>query len=67
MYENIVFIKDAILYDTTDRCSKQYRCANEMWLLSVFELTYRVITNICINYSGNGRIIIYGIDGPNNT
>ena len=30
MYENNLFIKDDIVYDTTFECSKQYRYSNEM-------------------------------------
>ena len=33
IYENNLFIKDGIIYDTTDGCNKQYRCENSMWLL----------------------------------
>ena len=43
MYENNLFIKDGIIYDTTYGCSKQYRCENATWLLYVFEFAYRVI------------------------
>ena len=37
MYENNLFIKDGIIYDTTYGCSKQYRCENKMRILSVLE------------------------------
>ena len=45
MYEDF-FINYGIIYDTTDGCSKQYRCSNALWLLSVLEFTYRVIIDI---------------------
>ena len=32
IYENNLFIKDGIIYDTTYGCIKQYRCENEMYL-----------------------------------
>ena len=35
MYENNLFIKYGMINYTTDGCIKQYRFANEMWLLSV--------------------------------
>ena len=50
-------------YIYQDGCSKQYRCANEMWILSVLEFTYRVTIYRRINAPGYGRIKIYGING----
>ena len=39
MYEENMFIKDGIVCDTTDGCSKQYRCENLLWILSVLSFT----------------------------
>ena len=64
MYENTFFIKDGIMYDTIYVCSKQYRYANAMWLLSVLAFTYKVIIDICIDSPGNVRI---RIDGSENS
>ena len=61
--QNNFFIKDGIIYETTDRCFKQYKCTNEMWLLSVLVFTYRVIIDRCINYPINWRNKLYGING----
>ena len=55
MYENEFFIKDDIIYDTTDGCIKQYRCENEMWLLSAFYFTQKVIIYRCINATDHVR------------
>ena len=46
MYENNVFKKDIIIYDTTDGYRKQYICADTIWLLSLLEFTYTVIVDI---------------------
>ena len=43
MYYNNLFIKDGIIYDTTNGCSKQYRCENAIWLLSVLSFTHILI------------------------
>ena len=67
MYGNNFFIKDGIIYETTDRCFKQYKCTNEIWLLSVLVFTYRVIIDRCINYPGNGIRKIYVINWPDNS
>ena len=35
MYANKLFLEYGIIYDTAYECSKQYRCVDTMWLLSV--------------------------------
>ena len=67
MNENNLFIKYSIIYDTKYEFSKQYICANTMWLLSVLEFTKIVILDRFINYPGHGRSKIDGINGSNNT
>ena len=62
MYENNFIINDGIIYDATDICSKQYRCANAIWLLSGLAFTYKAIIDICNNDPGHGRS---RIDGTN--
>ena len=62
MYENNLFIKDVIIYNTKDWCSKQYRCVNAMWILYVLLFTHRVIIDKCINVPGDGRIEIDSIN-----
>ena len=63
MYEENLFIKDGIMYDTTDGCSKQYRFENQMCLLSVLAFTYIVTIDKFINSPDDGKIKIYGING----
>ena len=63
MYDNKLFIKDGIIYDTTDGCIKKYISENSMWLLYVLTFTYRVIIDIFISYPGQLIIKIYGING----
>ena len=65
MYENILFIKDGIIYDNIYGCSKQYIYANEIWLLSVLGFTYRGIIDRCINVPGHDKIKIDGINRCN--
>ena len=63
MYEQICFIKDFRIYDTTDRCIKKCICANVLWLLSVLLFTYGVIIYRCLKVPGNYGSKIYGING----
>ena len=57
------FLKDGILYDTTDGQFQQNICVNIIWLLSVLAFTYMVIIDRFISSPGNGRIKLYGIIG----
>ena len=43
--------------------SKQYICANKMWLLSILAFTSRLIIDRWVNHPGHGRIKRYGING----
>ena len=63
MYDNKLFIKGGIIYDTTDGCRIQYRCANTMWPLSVLEFTQKVIIYRWIIAPCHRRSKIYGIHG----
>ena len=65
MYENNLFIKNGIIYDTTYRFSKQYRCANAMWPISILEFTYIVIIYRWINATDHGTRKMDGINGFN--
>ena len=62
MYENNLFVKDGIIYDTTDGCRNIYRCANSMRLLSVLAFTYRVKLDILVNAPVCRRSKIDGIN-----
>ena len=63
MHDNIFFINDGILYDTTYLCRKQYIYENKMWLLFVLEFLYRVTIDRCNDSTGNGGSKPYGING----
>ena len=65
MHKNNLFIKDGIIYDTSDVCIKQYRCANTMWLLFILEFAHIVILYRCIHAPVHGRRKIDGINGSN--
>ena len=67
IYQNKLFIKYGIIYDTKDGCSKQYRSANEMWIFSVLEFTHIVIIDRLVNAPGDVRIKIDDFTGSENT
>ena len=62
MHDNNLFINDGIIYYKKDGCSKQYICANEMFLLSLLSFTYRVITDRWENATDHDRSKIDGFD-----
>ena len=67
IYGNNLFIKDGIMCDTVYWFIKQYICANEMWILSIFAFTHVVIIDRCITYPGLGRSKIDDIKGSDKT
>ena len=54
IYYNNFLIKDGIIYDTINGFSKQYRCANQICILSVLAFKNKLIIDICINAPGRG-------------
>ena len=63
MLENHKIAPGYVIYDTTDGCSKQYRCANAMYLLSKLSFMYQVVIDRCVSAPGHGRSKIDGING----
>ena len=58
---------NGIIYDATDWCSKQYQCANALWILSVLAVTHGITIDRLINAPGHGRNKIDGINGADKT
>ena len=63
MIENHQLAPGYTIYDTTDGCSKQYRCANAMYLLSKLSMMYQIYIDRCVCAPGHGRSKIDGING----
>jgi hypothetical protein len=67
MLENNIIAPGYIIYDTTDGCTKQYRCANAMYLLSKLSFMYQIVIDRCVSAPGHGRSKIDGINGADKT
>ena len=67
IYVKNLCINDGITYYTTDEWSKQYRCENAMWLLSVLECTYMLIMARLNNTPGHEKSKIYDINRSDKT
>ena len=50
------------IWENTDGCAEQYRCASALYLRSVISQTYSVIVDWVISAPGHGK---EGVDGLN--
>ena len=56
------FDENTVFLDHTDGCSKQYRCANALHLLSVLAVKYNVVIDRSVSTPGHGKSIIDGLN-----
>ena len=56
------FDENTVFLDHTDGCSKQYRSANDLYLISVLAVKYNVVIDRSISAPGHGKIIIDGLN-----
>ena len=45
----------SIIWENTDGCAEQYRCASALYLISVISQTYSLIIDRSISAPGNGK------------
>ena len=50
------------IWKNTDGCEEQYKCASELYLLSVLSQCYSIITDQGINATGNGKEVVDGLN-----
>ena len=48
------------IWENTDGCSEKYRCASELYLMSVMSQCYSIIIDRGISAPGNGKEVLYG-------
>ena len=46
----------------TDGCTDKYRCALDIYLMTVLSSSYGIIMNLEINAPGNGNNVVYGLN-----
>ena len=51
-----------IVYDHTDGCSKQCRCATSMQLLTMLSMQFEVVIDRMVNAAGHGKCMIDGMN-----
>ena len=55
-------ISECTIWESTDGCSKQYRCGAALYFLSYVSDKYNIIVDRMIGVPGYGKDIIYGIN-----
>mmetsp|Transcript_39227 Transcript_39227/g.95297 ORF Transcript_39227/g.95297 Transcript_39227/m.95297 type:complete len:477 (-) Transcript_39227:173-1603(-) len=54
--------QDCIYWEDTDGCSKQYRCGNALYLLSLLACTYSITIDRAIGAPGHGKEVVDGLN-----
>ena len=50
------------IWENTDVCTEQYRCASAMYLMSMMSQTYSIIIDRGISAPGHGKEVAYGLN-----
>ena len=50
------------LWEDTNGCAKQYRCALGIYLMTVLSSSYGSIMDFAINAAGHGKNVVYGLN-----
>ena len=50
------------IWENTDGCAEQYRCASALYLMSVIYQCYSIIIDQGISVPGNGKEVVYGLN-----
>ena len=61
----LLFSDIITILDNTGGCDKQYRCATELYLLSMLVHVYNIIIGRRIGALGHGREVVYVINASN--
>ena len=52
----------SVILENTDGCAEKYRCASELYLMSVMSQCYSVIIDRGISAHGHGKEVVNGIN-----
>ena len=50
------------MWENTDGCAKQYRCASALYFMSVISQCYSIIIDIGISAPGNCKEVVDGLN-----
>ena len=54
------------IWENTDGCAEQYRCASALYLISVMSQCYSVIIDRGVSAPGHGKEVVYRLNGVDN-
>ena len=54
------------IWENTDSCAEQYRCASSLYLISVMSQFYSIIIDWGISSPGNGKEVVDGLNAVYN-
>ena len=60
--QQVLTISLSTIWENTDVCSEQYRCASALYLMSVMSQTYSLIINRGISEPGHGKELVDGLN-----
>ena len=66
MEKTNVLIEGGTIFDNTDGCAKQYRCATALHFLSVFCSNKKVCIDRAIGAPGHGKDLVDGLNAREN-
>ena len=50
------------IWENTDGCEEQYRCASSLYLMSVLSQFYSVIIDVGVSANGHGKEVVGGLN-----
>ena len=50
------------MWEETDGCAKQYRCATAMYLLSLISVRFNIVIDRAVGAQGHGKDIVDGLN-----
>ena len=60
--KNVFTLSLSTIWENTDGCAEQYRCASELYLMSVNNRCYSIIIYQGISATRHGKEVVYGLN-----
>ena len=60
--KKVLKISLSTIWENTDGFAEQYRCASELYLISLMSQTYSIIIDRGISEPGHGKEVVYGLN-----
>ena len=60
--QNIIKKHSTTLWEETDGCAKQYRCATAMYFMSLLAVRYNIVVDRAVGAPGHGKDVVDGLN-----